>query len=112
MYFEDPWERLFSTVCKVGYGLIVGGGIVFMLSIASRQAALDECEQKLLYQQKQYRTMLKDTHRFYTIKMDNAATAEVICLDVENMTARELLWHMEDIFSDTEVRVGTQEAGD
>lgn len=103
--YRTTWERFFSAASNVAFGFALGAGIVFLNNVASKQAIRDECETKLLYQQTQYRAMLKDTHRFYTVKMDNAATAEVICLDIENMTARELLWHMEDIFGDSAVEV-------
>lgn len=98
---RSSFDRFIEWLAQVMIGFVVGLGIMFLLQIASKQAIKDECEIKLLYQQEQYRSILQDTHRFYTIKMDNATQAEVICLDVENMTARELLWHIEDIFSDS-----------
>ena len=101
----NPVFLFMEQALRVAIGMLIGAVIVLVFNLAGRQAIRDECETKLLYQQAQYRAMLKDTHRFYTVKMDNAATAEVICLDVENMTARELLWHMEDIFSDSAVEV-------
>ena len=102
---RSPINRFMEQALQIAIGMLIGSVVVLLFSLAGKQAIKDECETKLLYQQEQYRVMLRDSHRLYTIKMENAAQAEVVCLDVENMTARELLWHMEDIFSDTEVAI-------
>lgn len=102
---RSPLNRFTEQAVKVVIGLLIGAAAMLVLNISGRQAIRDECEVKLLYQQEQYRSMLKDTHKFYAAKLKNAETAEVICLETETMTAREMLWHIEDIFKNTEVEV-------
>ena len=101
--YRTTSERFFSAASNVAFGFALGAGIVFLNNVASKQAIRDECEIKLLYQQEQYRVMLKDTNKLYKIKLKNAEVAEVVCVNTESMTAREMLWHMKEAFGDSEV---------
>ena len=109
---RSPFNRFIEWLAQVMMGFAVGLIIMFLANIASKQAIKDECEIKLLYQQEQYRAMLKDTNKLYKTKLKNAEIAEVICVNTESMTAREMLWHMKEAFGDSEVCIGTQEARD